>query len=220
MRVNSGHWYELICVGAALLILLAYHLRLVQQVRRQPLSTVVGRNRQVRDAWVAKIVEHGADLLAVQSLRNWSMTATFLASTAILLGLGVLHFLFTAEQTVQLALLREGAGALVRDPGAIKLMILASLFLSAFFSFAQTLRLLNHLAFALAVSTPAEAPAVARQLHLASYCFTVGMRGYYLALPVALWLFGPLHFLVATVVLVALLQRLDYVRAGLATAAT
>lgn len=216
--MTAENWYETLCVGAALTVLLVYHLHLVRRVRRQPLATVVGRNRHARDAWVAKIVEHGADLLAVQSLRNWSMTATFLASTAILLGLGVLHFLFSAEQAAQLALLREGAATLVRAPGAFKLMILASLFLTAFFSFAQTLRLLNHLAFALAVTSSAEAPLVARQLHLASYCFTLGMRGYYLALPVALWLFGPLHFLVASVVLVALLQRLDYVRAGLATA--
>jgi uncharacterized membrane protein len=39
--------------------------------------------------------------------------------------------------------------------------------------------------------------------------YTLGMRGYYLAIPMALWLFGPLWLLAGTVVLIGTLYRLD-----------
>jgi uncharacterized membrane protein len=35
------------------------------------------------------------------------------------------------------------------------------------------------------------------------------MRGYYLAIPLALWLFGPLWLLVGTLLLIGALFRLD-----------
>jgi uncharacterized membrane protein len=39
--------------------------------------------------------------------------------------------------------------------------------------------------------------------------YTRDMRGYYLAIPLTLWLFGPLWLLAGTLVLVAVLNRLD-----------
>ena len=39
--------------------------------------------------------------------------------------------------------------------------------------------------------------------------YTLGMRGYYLAIPLALWLFGPLWMLTGTILLIAVLYRLD-----------
>ena len=39
--------------------------------------------------------------------------------------------------------------------------------------------------------------------------YTLGMRGYYLAIPLALWLFGPLWLLSGTLLLIAVLYRLD-----------
>ena len=42
------------------------------------------------------------DVLAVQTLRNWIMAASFLASTAILIGLGLLSLLFKPEHVSEL----------------------------------------------------------------------------------------------------------------------
>jgi|GEM_PF-6602395 len=39
--------------------------------------------------------------------------------------------------------------------------------------------------------------------------YTLGMRGYYLAIPLALWLFGPLWLLSGTLLLIATLYWLD-----------
>jgi len=39
--------------------------------------------------------------------------------------------------------------------------------------------------------------------------YTLGMRGYHLAIPLALWLIGPLWLLAGTALLIATLYRLD-----------
>lgn len=39
--------------------------------------------------------------------------------------------------------------------------------------------------------------------------YTLGMRGYYLTIPLALWLFGLLWLLVGTLLLIIILYRLD-----------
>jgi len=39
--------------------------------------------------------------------------------------------------------------------------------------------------------------------------YTLGMRGYYLTIPLALWLFGPLWLLVGTLLLIIILYQLD-----------
>lgn len=196
----------------ALGLLAGYHGLLWLALRRRPLTTAIGRNRAQREAWVERVMEREADLLAVQSLRNWTMTATFLASTAILVGLGILQFVFAAEQQLAHTLLTSGAAPIARGVGTLKLLLLASLFLGAFFAFTQTLRLLNHQVFALGAPASAARAAVVADLATAANWFTLGMRGFYLALPVALWLFGAGWFLAATIILLVLLVRLDYPR--------
>ena len=51
-----------------------------------------------RREWVRSVIEERRDILAVQTLRNWSTAASFLATTAILIATGVLHFLVSVPQ--------------------------------------------------------------------------------------------------------------------------
>ncbi|NIY10133.1 MAG: DUF599 family protein, partial [Gemmatimonadetes bacterium] len=81
---------ELVLVAAALGLQGGYHLWLWQRIRRRPLETAFGLARHTRSRWVALIMAERRDLLGVQTLRNWTMAATFLASTAVLIALGVL----------------------------------------------------------------------------------------------------------------------------------
>lgn len=199
--------WTLLADAAALLVLLLYHARLVHHLRHDPGRTVIGRNRGVRRAWLAEVIARKADILAVQTLRNWAMTATFLASTAILVAVGIVHFMFTNVPGA------AAASELLRAPWAgAKLLTLASLFFVAFFCFAQTLRALNHLGFEIVVARDETFETVLAHLHRHADSFTLGMRSFYFSLPVSLWLFGAAHFLAATLVLTLLLAHLDYVR--------
>ena len=157
----------------AILLLVAYHLYLFHKTRHKPTSTSQGLARRTRALWVESIMKNNKDILAVQTLRNWTMASTFLASTAIIIGLGIFNLALTADKQGELSLL---IGPLSVDHPVLwtaKLVLLGIDFLIVFFN------------------------------------FTLGMRGYYLAIPLALWLFGPLWLMSGTLVMIAVLYRLD-----------
>ena len=68
---------------ASVLLVAAYHIFLRHKVRHDPTYTVQAVNRIARTAWVETIMQNDKHaVLAVQTLRNSTMAATFLASTA------------------------------------------------------------------------------------------------------------------------------------------
>ena len=50
---------------------------------------------------------------------------------------------------------------------------------------------------------------VAETLNLGAAHYTLGMRGFYLAIPLTLWLLGPTWLLGGNAILVAIFYRLD-----------
>ena len=199
---------------AALLLLVIYHIYLYRKIRKDPLSTAQGLARRTRALWVRAIMNGARDILAIQTLRNWTMAATFLASAAILIGLGVLNIAITADKqgALSLQLMSDfGSG----HPGlwVVKLILLSVDFLFAFFNFTLAVRYYNHTGFMinLPVDNNAEIDVedVIAILDRGGAHYTLGMRGYYLAIPLALWLFGPLWLMAGTLLLTATLYRLD-----------
>lgn len=196
-------------------LLVGYHLYLRFQLRKNPHYTIQAVNHAARSAWVKGImVDESKSILGVQTLRNSTMAATFLASTAVLLIIGTLTL---SEQTDKLESTWQSLNVLgSTQPGlwTIKLLLMLSNFFVAFFSFAMSVRLYNHVGYHLNVPIKGRAPSinsksVAVLLNRAGYSYSLGMRAYYFAVPLVFWLFGP-HFLVAaTVVLIAVLYHID-----------
>ena len=79
-------------VALALGLLVGYHLLLWWRVRRRPLETAFGLARHTRSRWGALVMAELRDNLGVQTLRNWTMAATFLASIAMLIALALRYF--------------------------------------------------------------------------------------------------------------------------------
>ena len=132
---------------AAIFFLLAYHAFLYIKMRRNPLSTSQGLARRTRALWVQSVMTGKKDILAVQTLRNWTMASTFLASTAIIVGLGIFNLALTADRQGELSLL---IGPLSVDHPTLwtaKLAILGIDFLVAFFNFTLSVRYFNHTGF-------------------------------------------------------------------------
>lgn len=86
-------------------------------------------------------------------------------------------------------------------------------FLFAFFNFTLAVRYYNHTGFMinLPVDSSMEITVedVIQILDRGGTHYTLGMRGYYLAIPLALWLIGPLWLLAGTLLLITILYRLD-----------
>ena len=88
MDLFNGDYFG---AGLSLLLIVCYHLFLRYKLKGDPLYTIQAVNATARAAWVENIMSSsGKDVLAVQTLRNSIMGATFLSSTAVLLIIGTL----------------------------------------------------------------------------------------------------------------------------------
>lgn len=94
-----------------------------------------------------------------------------------------------------------------------KLMLLGILFFVTFFNFTLSIRYYNHDGFMIDTfeqnDFTVSAEAVTQVPNHGELCYTISMRGFYLSVPLALWLFGPIWMLTDSLVLMAVLHRLD-----------
>lgn len=198
-------------VGVALLI--GYHLYLRRVFRRQPERTYRGHSNRLRRAWVETVRSSDNGILAIQTLRNWVMSATLFASTSMLIGLGVISKAFDGIDLASLSQalsLAPSGSAFVR----IKLLLLAAIFFGAFLHFALALRYYNHTGFL--INLPAghfdgrDVVSIADTLNHAGGHYHYGTRLFLLAVPGVLWLIGPDWFLGGVFFALFLLYRFDF----------
>ena len=194
-------------------VLFIYHLRLYRQVRDNPLTTAIGLTNHARRAWVQIIVDKKRDILAVQTFRNWVMASTFLASTAILISLGLVASAFRTEITSAATQALNVFGHPSETLWIFKLFALSALFFYAFFNFTLSIRYYNHASLLINVPQDLEPASsvdtVTLVLNHGALHYTLGVRGFYLAIPLGLWLFGPIWMLGGSVLIVFVLHRLD-----------
>jgi uncharacterized membrane protein len=197
----------------SLSVLLFYHHRLYRQVRANPLATAIGLTNHARHAWVKTIVDKERDILAVQTFRNWVMASTFLASTAIFISLGLVAAAFRSEITSSATQTLNVFGHPSETLWVIKLFVLSALFFYAFFNFTLSIRYYNHGSLLINVPQDLEPASsvdvITSVLNHGALHYTLGMRGFYLAIPLGLWLFGPMWLLGGSVLIVFVLHRLD-----------
>lgn len=199
--------------ASAFLLLLLYHLGLLVIKDCCPETTIYARNARTRAAWVREMMENQRDILAVQTLRNWTMAASFLASTAILIALALLNIVLTPGHPTDANMqMFSFLGKRIESLHQIKLLILSVDFFFTFFNFTMAIRYYNHLGFMINAPQDADSSAPASVVETIQYGaahYTLGMRGYYLSVPLALWLFGPGWLLVGTLIIIATLCHVD-----------
>lgn len=219
-------------VTAGFGILLGYHVYLYFQLRRNPERTSIGVANQLRVQWVQVILESNNGILAVQTLRNLTMAASFLASTAIVIALAILNTALHAEEAASLSRVLEFDATDNLALWVMRLLVLCGNFLFCFFNFMLAIRYYNHSAFMLSqpasghtqsalhkpgrliqLSPPKGAsPALksaADTLNRGAAHYTLGMRGYYLVIPFASWLIGATWFLLGVMLLIYVLRHVD-----------
>jgi uncharacterized membrane protein len=194
-------------------VLFFYHLRLYRQVRDNPLATAIGLTNHARRAWVQSIVDKKRDILAIQTFRNWVMASTFLASTAIFISLGLVASAFRSEITSSATQTLNVFGHPSETLWVIKLFVLSALFFYAFFNFTLCIRYYNHASLLINVPQDLEPASnvdtITLVLNHGALHYTLGMRGFYLAIPLGLWLLGPIWMAGGSVLTVLVLYRLD-----------
>ncbi len=213
MAISQPVLAEVALAGSAFGILFGYHALHFAKLRRAPKTTSIGLNAHARKLWVAHIMRDKTDILAVQTMRNWTMAATFLASTAIILGLGFLNFALTSHGLNELVAAFNPIGVTDHALAIFKALVVTGVFLFAFIQFMLAVRFYNHAAFLINVPESPECeitPAlVGTTINRGARHYSIGMRSYYVAIPTVLWLLGPLWLFLATLVMTRLSWRLD-----------
>jgi len=209
----APHILDLICLAISVGIFTTYHFFLSWKLKTNPAYSLYGATTLARTAWVVNIIEEKKDILAVQTLRNSTMGATFLASTSILLAVGLLTLSGQMDKLGQTWHSLNLFGSTADSTLTLKLLVLLGNLFIAFFNFSLSIRLYNHVGFI--INTPPEGNCgtsitfVAIQLNKAGSYFHAGMRAYYFLVPLVFWLFGPLLMVLATVVGIAIIASIE-----------
>lgn len=215
MNVFGALGNDIISFVICVVLLTVYHILLRRKEKKNPAYTVRAVNIIARTAWVESIMlSEGKEVLAVQTLRNSTMAATFLASTAVLLIIGVLTLSGQGDKLESAWHALNIFGAKHSELWMTKLIVLLLDLFVAFFSFSMAIRVFNHVGYMINVPLNMEhkaiSPAhVAIHLNRAGKFYSIGMRAYYFSVPLVFWLFGPHFMLLATIGLVVVLYQLD-----------
>ena len=215
--IVDTHATDLICFVLSAAALLGYQLYLKRRTLRDPASSAQDIMLVARAAWVESVMRERRDILAVQTLRNSTMAASFMASTAILLIIGVLTLSAQGERLSGTWHVLNFLGHVSAEMWLFKLLVMLFDLLFAFFAFAMSVRLFNHIGYLINVPLSmgierAQPAHVLAQINRAGVFYRIGMRAYYYTVPLLFWLFGPLLLVGSTVVLVFFLFHLDRAR--------
>ncbi len=188
-------------------VLILYHVHLVWRIKTAPMSVTMGLARRIRSLWVHTIMSGKMDILAIQTLRNWTMGATFLASAAILLGLGSFNLALNAGEAGEIRLISHPLWV-------VKVGVLGTNFFAAFFNFTICVRYFNHVGMMINVldkegNSGFPPNAIKSILERGANHYSVGMRLLYLSIPLVMWLFGGWWLAAGTVGLLVTLYFLD-----------
>lgn len=208
-------FHEALALSISIILVLSYYLFLFRQGRRSAEGTIHGLNARARLLWVRHVMGNEAkDLMAVQTLRNMVMAATFKATSALVLIVGTLSLVGEAEVRTKTWQVLSLVGAPAREWWLVKILCLLLVLIAAFFAFAMVIRQLNHVMFMVSlpksVAQGVYAPdRVAQHLNQAGIYYTIGMRAFFVTIPLAFWLFGPWFLVAATLGLIVVLYIID-----------
>jgi uncharacterized membrane protein len=155
--------------------------------------------------------------VAVQTLRNITMAASFLTTASVILIGGLISLLLNLPETQHYFLAREHPH--ITNPVlALKLINLIVLFLASLFYFSLCVRLLNHIAMLLGSPPQTIRDAVGEDAvgfvyglyAKAGRHYTFGMRSFYFLIPAVLWFVGPSLCILATVGVGFICMKLDF----------
>ncbi|CAK7354332.1 unnamed protein product, partial [Dovyalis caffra] len=182
----------------------------------QPLTTIIGTNATGRRFWVSAMMKDNEkkNILAVQTLRNLIMGSTLMATTSILLSAG-LAAIISSTYSVKKPLNDAVYGGHGEFMVALKYVTILTIFLFSFFCHSLSIRFVNQVN--LLINTPQNPMSVVTSEYVSELLEkgfilnTVGNRLFYSAMPLLLWIFGPVLVFLCSVTMVPVLYNLDFV---------
>ena len=166
----------------------------------------------IRSAWMGNMARRESRLMDSQLLGHTINSASFFASSNLILIAGAAGVLFGGESAFRSASSLMGIETSTRLLFEVQVALVLVTLARGLLDFIWAIRQMNY-TIAVVGAAPDEAAGVAqvygaaagRLLNPALSAFNAGVRGYYFALAAASWIFGSTAFIVATLSAVALL---------------
>lgn len=179
---------------------------------------VINRNLvPIRQCWMTNVLTKENRIADAQMIGHVISSASFFASTSMLLiagMIGVLGSITSTHAVVQTMTFVPSTDIALFE---VKIILLLVVLVSGFFRFSHAIRQFNYVIALLGSAPPHPMPReeasrraapIAVVMDNAIYSFNSGVRTYYFAFAVVAWLLGPLPFIAITVmVFIILLLR-------------
>ncbi|MBU0730222.1 MAG: DUF599 domain-containing protein [Proteobacteria bacterium] len=196
--------------------LFGYRYFLSFMLKRHSHQLFLGKLQQYRRAWINSHSGGKDQIIVVQTLRNMIMTASFMASTAIILIMGAFNLLRTIAPP-EMAGNFFMTGISQQPIEVFKILIIILILSYSFFNFTWHIREVNYMSMVLNVSKEQldeieggdSSEQIAKIFLTSGIYFSLGMRGYYFLIPLLIWFFSPVLMISATLLILYVLIRRD-----------
>lgn len=184
-------------------------------------SLLAATNRE-RRRWMLQVTYRDVRVIDGVVMQNLSSSPSFFASTTILIIGGLLAMLGASEKASELVSDLPFAARTTNLVFDLKLALLASIFVYAFFRFTWSMRQYTFGALLVAAAPSAErfiseglsredfADRAGRLVGMAAETFNDGLRAYYLAFAVVAWFFSPWGFMFSTLGVIYILYQREF----------
>lgn len=186
---------------------------------RRTLSSVM---RHHRVQWMARMMTNENRITDASLLANLERVVAFFASTTLLIIAGILTAVSTVEGTRTVLINLPFSIQVTPAVLQLKLLLLALVFVYAFFKFTWSIRQYSFFAVLLGAAPGVRDDGVSAQaithfgargaklIDLASHEFNHGLRAYYFAMALFTWLVSPWLCMLATLWIVLILYRREF----------
>ncbi|CAJ1952397.1 unnamed protein product [Sphenostylis stenocarpa] len=210
------YYWDVTLVPLGLVMLVAYHVWLWHKSKTQPFTTTFGREADSPRFWVLVIIKdiEKKSIIAIQSLRNLMMASTLMATTSIVIcaGLGaIISSTYSVKSAINNDIVFGTHGELMVG---LKYAVLLAMFLFSFLCHTFSIGFLNQVN--ILMFTPQDDKSLVTSQYLTQLLEkgillnTVGNRLFYSALPLILWIFGPVITFFSLIAMVVVFYNLDF----------
>ncbi len=205
---------DAIALLAFLAIWLTYNLLFDGWLRRP--GSINAKMIAVREVWMIRLLRRENRIVDATLIGLSIRSATFFASTTILVIAGLIGVVGTAERvygtTAKLSVLLQGSSQALFE---VKVFLLISIFVYAFFKFTWAIRQYNYFSAVIGSAPDDQDGTVDREtagrmaliLSHAVWQLNAGIRAYYFALAALGWFIHPVFFITMTVLMTVVLVR-------------
>lgn len=172
-----------------------------------------------RQAWMAQMLSRDNRIVDIQILRSLGGSASFFASTSILVLAGLIAVLGATDKAIELLRDFPFSISVSRELWEVKVLTLIVVFIYAFFKFGWAMRQLNYCSIMVGSVgsnedvTDADRERARNAANVATIASTHtnrGIRAYYFGLALLAWHIHPLALIASTLTVVLVLYRREF----------